>query len=293
MRSALSSVFDEVVDVHEIDSGDSEHLALLKRLELGVTFTKLHCWTLTQYSKCVFMDADTLVLCNIDELFDREEFSAAPDSGWPDCFNSGVFVFQPSLKTFNLLLQFASEHGSFDGGDQGLLNSFFSNWAAADIAKHLPFVYNLSSSAVYTYAPAFQYFGKDAKINLSEDKIEFNNENPVINNSLPVSVNAESVPEMVVNSIYDFSTSNTAQKAECGHEVKVAEPSESPTQSSIQFIRMEMDEITGSVSELTIQPKPEEPSAEDERRKWEEGYVDYMGKDAFENIQKKLDSFLL
>lgn len=55
------------------------------------------------------------VLCNIDELFDREEFSAAPDSGWPDCFNSGVFVFQPSLKTFNLLLQFASEHGSFDG----------------------------------------------------------------------------------------------------------------------------------------------------------------------------------
>lgn len=55
------------------------------------------------------------VLCNVDELFDREEFSAAPDSGWPDCFNSGVFVFRPSLKTYNLLLQFAAEHGSFDG----------------------------------------------------------------------------------------------------------------------------------------------------------------------------------
>lgn len=52
------------------------------------------------------------------------------------------------------------------------------------------------------------------------------------------------------------------------------------------------DEVTNSISELTIEPKPEEPSAEDERRKWEEGYIDYMGKDAFENIQKKLDSFL-
>uniref|UniRef100_A0A803TFQ8 glycogenin glucosyltransferase n=1 Tax=Anolis carolinensis TaxID=28377 RepID=A0A803TFQ8_ANOCA len=164
MRTALCTIFDSVVDVNEIDSNDVVHLALLKRLELGVTFTKLHCWTLTQYSKCVFMDADTLVLCNIDELFDREELSAAPDSGWPDCFNSGVFVFQPSIKTFNLLLQFASEHGSFDGGDQGLLNMFFSNWATKDISKHLPFIYNLSSSAIYSYAPAFQHFGQDAKV---------------------------------------------------------------------------------------------------------------------------------
>lgn len=62
------------------------------------------------------------VLCNVDELFDREEFSAAPDSGWPDCFNSGVFVFRPSLTTYNLLLQFAAEHGSFDGEGQGIRN---------------------------------------------------------------------------------------------------------------------------------------------------------------------------
>ncbi|KAL9866070.1 glycogenin-2 isoform 2-T2 [Geothlypis trichas] len=164
MRSVLSSVFDEVIEVGVLDSADSVHLALMQRPELGVTFTKLHCWTLTHYSKCVFMDADTLVLCNIDELFDREEFSAAPDSGWPDCFNSGVFVFQPSLKTYNLLLQFAAEHGSFDGGDQGLLNSFFSSWATADIGKHLPFLYNLSSSSVYTYVPAFNHFGRDAKV---------------------------------------------------------------------------------------------------------------------------------
>lgn len=42
------------------------------------------------------------------------------------------------------------------GGDQGLLNSFFSSWPVEDISKHLPFVYNLSASSVYSYLPAFQ-----------------------------------------------------------------------------------------------------------------------------------------
>ena len=55
------------------------------------------------------------VLSNVDELFERHELSAAPDPGWPDCFNSGVFVFQPSLETHSLLLRHATEHGSFDG----------------------------------------------------------------------------------------------------------------------------------------------------------------------------------
>lgn len=55
------------------------------------------------------------VLSNIDDLFEREELSAAPDPGWPDCFNSGVFVYQPSIETYNQLLHLASEQGSFDG----------------------------------------------------------------------------------------------------------------------------------------------------------------------------------
>lgn len=55
------------------------------------------------------------MLSNIDELFDREELSAAPDPGWPDCFNSGVFVFCPSMETYGKLLQYSTEHGSFDG----------------------------------------------------------------------------------------------------------------------------------------------------------------------------------
>ena len=115
-RKSLSEVFDELVDVDELNSGDVEHLTLLNRPELGVTFTKIYCWLLTQYSKCVFLDSDFLVLKNIDDLFEREELSAAPDAGWPDCFNSGLFVYRPSKDTFHQLMLFASQrNASFDG----------------------------------------------------------------------------------------------------------------------------------------------------------------------------------
>ena len=60
-RRALGQVFDDVLMVDVLDSRDQAHLSWLGRPELGVTFTKLHCWTLIQYSKCVFLDADTLV----------------------------------------------------------------------------------------------------------------------------------------------------------------------------------------------------------------------------------------
>ncbi len=114
-RGRLSSLWDELVVVEELDSEDTEHLSLLTRPELGITFSKIHAWKLTQYVKCVFLDADTLILQNVDELFDREELSAAPDVGWPDCFNSGVFVFEPSLETYSNLLGLALQVGSFDG----------------------------------------------------------------------------------------------------------------------------------------------------------------------------------
>ncbi|XP_062430725.1 glycogenin-2 isoform X1 [Rhea pennata] len=367
MRSVLRSVFDEVIEVDALDSADSVRLALLQRPELGVTFTKLHCWTLTHYSKCVFMDADTLVLCNVDELFDREEFSAAPDSGWPDCFNSGVFVFRPSLKTYNLLLQFAEEHGSFDGGDQGLLNSFFSNWATTDIDKHLPFIYNLSSSAVYTYVPAFNHFGRDAKVvhflgstkpwnykyNLQtrrvmqdgttsgsshqlsflalwwniysasilpllekpqkleesdseECKHTFNGVEIILKKISPLVANSLQTPVLPERTQETHPTTCSAEELifeaqpvceveQRGSNTHLSEPDRSSEQHTLHTAFQEtskLNEVSYAVSELSIHLKPEEPSAEDERRKWEEGRMDYMGKDAFEHIKKKLDAFL-
>ncbi|NXG43425.1 GLYG2 protein, partial [Psilopogon haemacephalus] len=361
--SVLHTVFDEVIEVDTLDSADSVRLTLMQRPELGVTFTKLHCWTLTHYSKCVFMDADTLVLCNVDELFDREEFSAAPDSGWPDCFNSGVFVFRPSLKTYNLLLRFAAEHGSFDGGDQGLLNSFFSNWATTDIGKHLPFLYNLSSSAVYTYIPAFNHFGRDAKVvhflgatkpwnykynlqtkrvmqdgtttasfhqlsflalwwniysasvlplleklqkmkeseseeckhTLDGDENTMKNISPYVANTLQMPVLPEQVHEIDPTVCSPEELTSETQPL-CGVEqsssnVCISEP-DRPSEQLVFQDASELNKVAHSVSELSIHFTPKKTSPEDERRKWEEGRMDYMGKDAFEHIKKKLDAFL-
>lgn len=87
---------------------------------------------------------------NSDELFEHPELSAACDVGWPDCFNSGMFVFTPSQDTYKRLLQHADNTGSFDGGDQGLLNTFFTNW------NRLSFIYNMVASVTYTYLPAYK-----------------------------------------------------------------------------------------------------------------------------------------
>lgn len=70
-RNRLGEISCRVQEVNVMDSKDSAHLALLARPELGITFTKLHCWTLTDFSKCVFLDADTLV---------KEQASTCQDS---------------------------------------------------------------------------------------------------------------------------------------------------------------------------------------------------------------------
>ncbi|XP_074180344.1 glycogenin-2 isoform X1 [Rhinolophus sinicus] len=423
LRVILSRVFDEVIEVNLIDSADYIHLAFLKRPELGVTLTKLHCWTLTHYSKCVFLDADTLVLSNIDDLFERGEFSAAPDPGWPDCFNSGVFVFQPSLETHSLLLQHATDHGSFDGADQGLLNSFFSSWATADIHKHLPFTYNLSSNAAYTYSPAFKQFGSSAKVvhflgstkpwdytynpqtgsvskegsglvpeqqasflNLwwaiyhqsilplygsvhGEDESTFpghtaclrgvgvpcansahsaegqcahsvpgarepcansatgssqswNAEDPleptVVMDGTPPSPGRGRLEDMVgwpdietsAGVMYNPLSSTSPQFADFTETPTASQPVDKreggPSEESVELSQEPPVDITRdprpqdalqvdlaiSVSEISIEEKVMELSPEEERRQWEEGRIDYMGKDAFARIQEKLDRFL-
>ncbi|KAF7631141.1 hypothetical protein Mgra_00008635 [Meloidogyne graminicola] len=69
--------------VNVLDSGDETNLDLIGRPDLGITFTKLHCWKLIMYSKCVLLK----IAMN---CFERPEFSAAPDIGWPDLFNTGI-----------------------------------------------------------------------------------------------------------------------------------------------------------------------------------------------------------
>lgn len=152
------SLFARMVKVEVLKSGDMENLSLLNRPDLETTFTKIQAWKLTEYEKIVYLDADTMPLTNIDDLFEYPELSAAPDCGWPDCFNSGVIVLCPSDETYQKLKNFAQNQRSFDGADQGLLNSFFPLW------NRIPFVYNVTPSTVYTYKPALNNFKEKIKL---------------------------------------------------------------------------------------------------------------------------------
>ncbi|XP_023282689.1 glycogenin-1-like [Seriola lalandi dorsalis] len=338
-RLALESVFDEVIMVDVMDSEDRLHLALLGRPELGITFTKIHCWTLTQYSKCVFLDADTLVLCNVDELFERDELSAAPDPGWPDCFNSGVFVLRPSLHTHTGLMDHALQHGSFDGGDQGLLNSFFSGWPVEDISKHLPFVYNLSASSIYSYLPAFQQFGHNAKIvhflgpvkpwssssqrddgsshateqfatlwwkeYLSHTTPSTPGKQPSQDWKKPQQIqepeaktpfkeNLDSSESLLAH----FSPPTELSESKMSFHTDDAEFEEerSHDKTEIQGSALGAVGLEGSHGPADSWTRPRAADGESEqlehRRLWEAGRADYLGRDAFGNIQRKLDRFL-
>jgi len=277
MLPTLNKKFDEVVNVDELDSGDAANLKLLGRQELGITFTKLRCWTLTQYSKCVFLDADTLVVQNSDELFDRDEFSAAPDAGWPDCFNSGVFVFQPSLDTYNGLLECAAKAGSFDGGDQGLLNTYFGSWATKDISKHLPFVYNMVSSASYSYLPAYQRFGGQVRI------VHF------IGATKPWLLNFDHRGEPIVGATESHSKTYLQLWWQIfTNEVKPSLDEHSAVVSTSQGM---MGLNIGS-SYRSSPPPPPPPMPVDKRENWERGQPDYQGTASFNNILKKIDQTL-
>jgi hypothetical protein len=109
------------------------------------TFTKLRAWELTEFDRVVFLDADTLVVQNADDLFDRPGFAAAPDFFMPDRFNSGVMVLHPSQDTFQRMLQQMADAPSYDGGDQGFLNTFFAGWYAMPSAHRLPAGYNMAN----------------------------------------------------------------------------------------------------------------------------------------------------
>ncbi|KAJ1555383.1 Glycogenin-2, partial [Nowakowskiella sp. JEL0078] len=176
----LYSTFDYVYFVPTILSKDLGNLELLGRPELDVTFTKFHVWGLDgmqQFERVVFLDADTVALRNVDELFtylDNDvQFAAAADIGWPDCFNSGVFALRPSKLIYEALLEHAKKFGSFDGGDQGVLNSFFHGWSSGRpsstpagqlITTRLPFIFNVTPSASYSYLPAYVHYHANVAI---------------------------------------------------------------------------------------------------------------------------------
>ncbi|OWZ54906.1 glycogenin glucosyltransferase [Cryptococcus neoformans 125.91] len=169
--------YDLVIGVEPIGSGKAGQvgLELMGRPDLNFALTKLHLFRLAPFfSTLIYLDADILPLRPISHLFTSTAphvFSACPDTGWPDCFNSGFMVIRPRESDWDGLkgmlkdgegedgLYREAGNGSFDGADQGLLNEWFSEEGGGGDWNRLSFTYNVTPSAAYTWAPAYKRFG--------------------------------------------------------------------------------------------------------------------------------------
>ena len=147
----------------------------------GVNWSKLRLWQLTDYERVLYVDADTMVLRNLDDVFDalpmppRAARSAAAGgklplgvapmsvfAGTPDWgkwtrpgsakMNAGVFLYSPSTATFSALLNASRDVTAYRSleAEQGLLNAFFG-------ARHccLPHTLNAQKTLSVFYPDLF------------------------------------------------------------------------------------------------------------------------------------------
>ncbi|MFI5299513.1 MAG: glycosyltransferase family 8 protein [Polyangiales bacterium] len=141
-RARLAEQGWTIRDVDPIGN-PSPHSALMPRF--ANVFTKLRAWELIDFDRVVLLDCDTIVLHNVDDLFERRTFAAGPDFFLPDHFNSGVMVLEPSSDTFARMRKALATTDTYDGGDQGFLNTFFSDWYAMPVEHRLPVGYNMAN----------------------------------------------------------------------------------------------------------------------------------------------------
>ncbi|CAI9572392.1 unnamed protein product [Staurois parvus] len=187
-------------------------------------------------------------------------------------------------------------------GDQGLLNTFFNTWATKDIQKHLPFLYNLSSVSIYSYLPAFKAFGANAKVVHFLGKVKpwnytYDSKTKTVKGDAhdQTLIHPEFLQlwwDMYTSRILPLLTEHGVVK-DVSIGLKALSGLVCSLAFSCRFCREE--EVTEAVSQLSIATPPPQPpsiSSEERRERWEQGQVDYMGADSYENIKKKLDSYL-
>ncbi len=155
-RKALQSVGWNTLLVEEMDcnwldaklGGDrnSGWFARPRGYRIRGTHTRFHAWNYTEFSKIIYVDADYMLMTNIDRLFDiPEDFAAAPCArpGIVDpCFNGGLLVFRPDTKYYQEIMNLWWETTKKDTcpNDQFLLLLYYAdagNW------KALPYAFNI------------------------------------------------------------------------------------------------------------------------------------------------------
>lgn len=140
-------------------------------------YSKLNMWNMTQFDKIVYLDADMLIMHNIDELFEKKNLSSTNSGGWLPGkkdwkqLNSGLIVLEPSENIFNHMKSqvgiIEKEKGK---GDQAFLHQYYNDWPDKT-ELHLPHVYNVFDCLIDGYKKNFGYY-LDEVIQYNNDKYD-------------------------------------------------------------------------------------------------------------------------
>jgi len=152
-------------------------------------FTKLALFTWTEFERIVYLDADTVVLGDLSEMFrigsqeqDNGDFMACPDyeSGHAiEEFNMGVFSLVPNHETFADYLNQAKTRSDYrlDTAEQGLLRDIYSRvgWTRMPITYNGPLGMYMSERAKWD-AQQFRviHYTEVKPFNLAPDAAEWN-----------------------------------------------------------------------------------------------------------------------
>lgn len=120
-------------------------------------YSKFRLWQLTDYDKIIFIDADIIVLRNLDLLFHFPQMSATGNDIW--IFNSGIMVIEPSNCTFRILMSKRKEIVSYNGGDQGFLNEVYVWWHR--LPRRVNFLKNFWANTTLEASVKNHLFGAD------------------------------------------------------------------------------------------------------------------------------------
>ena len=89
----------------------------------GNVLNKLAVWDMVEYDRVIFIDADVIITNQPDVMFKCGHFCPVYYS--MARFHTGLMVIKPDHDELMRLLDGLTKHDSYDGADQGFLNSFY------------------------------------------------------------------------------------------------------------------------------------------------------------------------
>ena len=139
-RQRLTDVGFDLLDIEKIIPKRVSGIKDRYKDNSWMMFTKLNLWRQLEYEKLVFIDADCLVLQNIDEMIDFPSVSAVKDIGYGG-ISAGVMVLEPSQKMFDDLMNNLDN----DVYDNTYSDQSYLNWYLKDrkIWNEIPIQYNV------------------------------------------------------------------------------------------------------------------------------------------------------